>query len=477
MKGKKTCKCKKQRESPRSRGWMYVQQLQHLPFDNETALLRRIKTLKQLERYAAIIHDHDTNAEDKPVAPHVHVMLEFKKPRAATAIAKELNDEPQTLQNMLKKNRQRGIENGFCYLIHDTANSRDKYQYNPEKVEANFKYQQYIKQCDEETATQRATQRYAGKGGVKRLAVDFRDGKIDHAAVEQDVIQHHPLQVKDIMERMDALEHVKQHVTAAQWKAEREAQGKPRTVLWLYGDAGVGKSWLARLLAQHNGDGKFFRTGSRRDPFQNYHGEHALIIDDLRPDTLPYEDLLSITDPYNFEITLPARYHDQIALVDLLIITTPYNPPQFYQHQRDVDRHNDSFAQLDRRLTAVVHLEKTEMHLQEMATAEHWELQPKGYNKYIPAKYQNCAVGPNPIATLEKIFKYHKDTVAEDWAVRIFQTLVRKHPRDIRTFNQIFRKDDEEQQKSHQRRPKQADDRDDKDNNSSSSSSHSGKEE
>ena len=473
MKDKKTTKGKKRRESPRSRGWMYVQQLQHLPFANVTALLRRVATLKQLERYAALVHDHDTNAAGEPVAPHVHVMLEFKQPRAATAVAKELNDEPQTLQNMLKKNQQHGIENGFCYLIHDTANSRDKYQYDPKRVKANFKYQQFIKQRDAEAATHR----YTGKGGVKRLAADFRDDKLDRAAVEQIVLEHYPSQVKGIMERIDALEHIKQHVAAIQWKQKRKAQGKSRTVLWLYGNAGVGKSWLARLLVQHSGDGKFCRTGSRRDPFQNYHGEHALIIDDLRPDTIPYEDLLSITDPYNFEVTLPARYHDQTALVDMMIITTPYSPAQFYQHQRDVDCHNDPFAQLARRLTAVVYLTETEMHLQEIATAEHWEAQPTGYHKYIPAEYQDCAAGPNPVVTLKGIVKYHQDKKAEDWAVRIFDTLVRKRPRNIKTFNQVFQEDDEEQQKSHQRRPKQADDRDDKDSNSSLSSSHSKKEE
>lgn len=446
MKGKKTSKYKKRQASPRSRGWMYVQQLQHLPFANVTALLRRVATLKQLERYAAIVHNHDTNAASKPVASHVHIMLEFKKPRAATAVAKELNDEPQTLQNMVKKNQQHGIENGFCYLIHDTANSRDKYQYDPKQVKANFKYQQFIKQRDAETATRR----YARKGGVKRLLTDFRDGKLDHAAVEQVVLEHYPSRVKVITEQIDALEHVKQHVAAMQWKKKRETQGKPRTVLWLYGDAGVGKSWLARLLAQHSGDGKFCRTGSRRDPFQNYHGEHTLILDDLRPDTISYEDLLSITDPYNFEVTLPARYHDQTALVDMMIITTPYDPAQFYYHQRDVDRHNDPFTQLARRLTVVVHLTETEMHLQKIAMAEHWEARPTGYNKYILAEYRDCAVSPNPVVTLKGIVKYHQDKKAEDWAVRIFDTLVTERPRDIKTFSRIFREDSEMKQKDHQ---------------------------
>ena len=472
MSDKQPRKGKKRQASPRSRGWMYVQQLQHLPFDNVTALLRRVATLKQLARYAALVHDHDTNAAGEPVAPHVHVMLEFKQPRAATAVAKELNDEPQTLQNMLKKNQQHGIENGFCYLIHDTANSRDKHQYDPKRVKANFNYQQFIKQCDAETATRR----YTGKGGVKRLVTDFRDGKLDHAAVEQNVLEHYPSRVKGIMEQIDAVECVKQHVAAAQWKKKREVQDKPRAVLWLYGDAGVGKSWLARLLVQHSGDGKFCRTGSRRDPFQNYHGEHALIIDDLRPDTIPYEDLLSITDPYNFEVTLPARYHDQTALVDMMIITTPYSPAQFYQHQRDVDRHNDPFTQLARRLTAVVYLTETAMHLQEIAATEHWEAQPTGYHKYIPAEYQDCAVCPNPVVTLKGIVKYHQDKKAEDWAVRIFDTLVRKRPCDIKTFNQVFREDNEEQQKSHQRPTKVADDLEDKCNDLSSSSSHNGEE-
>ena len=70
MSDKQPRKGKKRQASPRSRGWMYVQQLQHLPFDNVTALLRRVATLKQLARYAALVHDHDTNAAGEPVAPH-----------------------------------------------------------------------------------------------------------------------------------------------------------------------------------------------------------------------------------------------------------------------------------------------------------------------------------------------------------------------------------------------------------------------
>lgn len=54
------------------------------------------------------------------------------------------------------------------------------------------------------------------------------------------------------------------------------------TIIWLFGQAGTGKTRLARRYAERFGS-NYFITGSIRDPFQQYNLEHVVILDELRP--------------------------------------------------------------------------------------------------------------------------------------------------------------------------------------------------
>ncbi|AOA00698.1 hypothetical protein BFC22_11645 [Carnobacterium divergens] len=64
--------------------------------------------------------------------------------------------------------------------------------------------------------------------------------------------------------------------------------------------------------------------------FSNYENEQIIIADDLRPETLPYEEILKLTDPYNFEVSAGSRYYDKRLVAEIIIITTPYSPNDFY---------------------------------------------------------------------------------------------------------------------------------------------------
>ena len=84
-------------------------------------------------------------------------------------------------------------------------------------------------------------------------------------------------------------------------------------------------------------------------------------MDELRPKTIPYHDLLRILDPFNLTdpTIAPSRYSDKAIACDLIIIPTPYNPLSFYQKEFDKESdfsRVDSFNQLLRRLTLVVHM-------------------------------------------------------------------------------------------------------------------------
>lgn len=89
-------------------------------------------------------------------------------------------------------------------------------------------------------------------------------------------------------------------VSAAEWRAKMRDEGRRVQTIWIFGPAGTGKSSLAKQYAQSKGE-PFFVSGSTRDVFQGYAGQHTIILDELRPSSIPYADLLRVTDPYAIE--------------------------------------------------------------------------------------------------------------------------------------------------------------------------------
>ena len=67
----------------------------------------------------------------------------------------------------------------------------------------------------------------------------------------------------------------------------------------------------------------YYLSGSDRDYFQDYNGEHCVILDEFRPDKITYSDLLKMLDNNRFDVSAPARYHDKKILADLIVITSP----------------------------------------------------------------------------------------------------------------------------------------------------------
>lgn len=349
-----------QKSSVRTKGMMYVQQLDKLPLANVEALTLRCRKLKNVKRFALIVHDKDVNQQGELIPLHVHVMLEFKKSRSITAVAKELGDEPQFLENMTKQNRKAGVRNGFAYLIHRTKDAKNKYQYDARQVVANFDYIKYLGQLNNETLHTVLT----GKNAVRYLVERVANGTINRDQAEELALTHNPTICSILTTRLDALEVMQEKQTARRWVKKMEKEHRPKMITWLCGPAGTGKSVLARALARTVADKTGFAVnGSSRDYFQDYHGEHVLIIDDFRPETLPYEDLLRITDPYSYQIELPARYHDRQLLADKIIITSPYNPLKFYQSDFQISHDADDFDQLHRRLTVVVRFEPDQLQV------------------------------------------------------------------------------------------------------------------
>ena len=169
------------------------------------------------------------------------------------------------------------------------------------------------------------------------------------------------------------------------------AQGKQITVIWIYGAAGTGKTHMARALAERE-NRPYYVAGSSRDIFQDYAGEHIVILDELRPKVMAYQDLLRILDPFGAGsgVKAPARYVDKTLAADMIIITSPFSPYEFWQEQfSTIVRYNfdarkmslaeqgkDDFDQLERRIGVTICLEQDFIYQMRASESEsgHYEI-------------------------------------------------------------------------------------------------------
>lgn len=323
---------------------MYTQQMEHLPFRTREELEERIKTKLDPKKYAiSEVHDKDIDGDGNPVEKHLHVMLCFQNARSLKNVASILGDKPQYLEKWDER-----ANNGFAYLVHATSGAKVKAQYSPEKVLANFPYAEELKKQTLEVLKKKSRQ----KIDVLLDAYYNEEMTLDELEQELTGAQYgrYKKQIDNITSKI-----LERHADI--WRQDMVKNNRRVKVIWIYGAAGTGKTSLARSIAKQDGRA-YYVSGSSRDVFQSYNGEHILILDELRSNVIPYHDLLRILDPFGNQerIMAPARYSDKSLACDLIIITTPFNPVDFYDEIFDDINTVDSLEQLVRRITITLHV-------------------------------------------------------------------------------------------------------------------------
>ena len=378
--------------SPKSTNMMYVQQLAHLPAKDLDTLKEIVEQKVQPKRYAMILHDKEQDKEGNPRPPDVHVMMTFDNARYVTSVAKILGDAPQYLEVW-----DGNHENGYAYLVHATKKAREegKHQYDPEEVIANFDYPDFLIQIRTKTANAAQPKDLTAKNLLDALYA----GVLPKEEVERRMTGS---QLAYYMRQIDIVWQKVLENQAAEWRKEMIAQGKQITVIWLYGTSGTGKTRLARDLAERE-NRPYYVAGSSRDVFQDYAGEHTIILDELRPKVLAYQDLLRILDPFcaRTGVKAPARYVDKTLAADMIIVTSPYSPHKFWQEQFSTivknngsvtkqslaERGVDGFDQLARRISVTIKLDQN--------CIEHVKSDPDN-----PSVYETLSIRtPNPYSS------------------------------------------------------------------------------
>lgn len=323
---------------------MYTQQMEHLPFRTREELEERIKTKLDPKKYAiSEVHDKDMDEDGNPVKEHIHVMLCFQNARSLKNVASILGDKPQYLEKWDER-----ANNGFAYLIHATNGAKVKAQYSPANVLANFPYAEELKKQTLEVLKKKSRQK------IDVLLDAYYNEEMTLEELEQELTG---AQYGRYKKQIDTITSKILERHADIWRQDMLKNNRRVKVIWIYGAAGTGKTSLARSIAKQDGRA-YYVSGSSRDVFQSYNGEHILILDELRSNVIPYHDLLRILDPFGNQerIMAPARYSDKSLACDLIIITTPFNPVDFYDEIFDDINTVDSLEQLVRRITITLYV-------------------------------------------------------------------------------------------------------------------------
>lgn len=384
---------KKTNAVPRAKNVMYTQDADHAPFSDTADLENHIKALDP-KQYAIAFHDRDVDDQGNPVREHWHAMLQFSNARSLTALAKGLG-EPSTQFLEAWKGDSR---NGYAYLVHRTNSARHKFQYDPDDVVANFDYPAALAQMEAGASAGRTT------ASIDALLDALYDG---HLTLDELKGQLSGAQIARHSRKIQEAWNARLDREAKEWRQMMIAEGKRSETIWLLGQTETGKTSMAREICKGRvGSGNYYMSGSTRDLFQNYAGEHAIILDELSPNVLDFADLKRITDPLGAADNLqaPARYRDKMLMPELVVITSAYDPFQLYLDQ--VTRRGiDEFDQLLRRINVVLKLNQDDVQQMDFDQTIRAFVPLPGQSRHNP--YSRDARGPgavpDPIAAFDDL--------------------------------------------------------------------------
>lgn len=264
--------------------------------------------------YCYIIHDKDrySQSEEKrnpdhrqgELKPaHIHLLLRFEtnQPQHLENVAKWFNIQPNFI------NKIKGTWEDAClYQIH--FNAPDKYQYLVSDVTCNFDYQELLEDAE--------------KGDrITKIIQRILDGEIREYNKTLEI------------DNMILVNYSRKIAEAFKVRAEfLQATQKERSTecIFITGGSGMGKTTLAKKIAQSKGCSYFVSSGSN-DVMDGYGQEDCLILDDVRPSCMGLSDLLKMLDPHTAS-SVKSRYKNKYLNCRLVILTTVLNIDEFYSN-------------------------------------------------------------------------------------------------------------------------------------------------
>lgn len=299
-----------------------------------------IKSHTTIKKWAYILHDKDDTA------PHYHIYLNFGQSGVDT---KQVADWFGLQETQVSKIKGRHTDM-LLYLTHGNDSQKNKYQYSPTEVVANFDFETEVKNA--------------------KILGDFKN-----FSYAEQLEYVNSLPVSEKASAFSKLEKLwKLHCQWLSLKTERNID-----IIFIFGKAGTGKTYYAKkLLRSLNYD--FCVSSSSNDPFQDYLGQKAIILDDLRDKVFELPDLLKILDN-NTSSSSKSRFANKVFNGEVIVVTSSV-PLQYWYPTYKCGRF-DTLEQLYRRISCMVEVDIDKI------TVYNDGCDDKGYPKGKAVVYKN----------------------------------------------------------------------------------------
>lgn len=293
---------------------------------------KTIKEYNTIKHWAYILHDKDDTD------PHYHIYLHFGSSSVRIDliakwfklgyIDKDGNEQDGT--QFIEKVKGRRVD-VLLYLTHGNDSQKNKYQYSPTEVTANFDFESEIAQS--------------------KIIGDFENYSYCQ--------QVHYVNMLPVSEKTKAHSQLKKL-----WQLECEilATKTDRNieVIFITGKGGTGKTLYAKkMLEKLNYD--YCISSSSNDPFQDYMGQRAIILDDLRDTSFEMADLLKLLDN-NTRSSVKSRFANKVFNGKMIIITSAV-PIQYWYTAFRINRKYDELNQLYRRISTYIEVTENAIQL------------------------------------------------------------------------------------------------------------------
>lgn len=279
-----------------------------LPVDIQETCMK-YKTIKQ---WAYILHDKDDTR------PHYHIYLNFSPSSCDSKIVAGWFSIPE---NFIERVKGRKADM-LLYLTHGNDSQKNKHQYSPSEVHANFDFETEIK--------------------ASKIIGDFENHTYAEMLLYIDTLP--------VSEKATLFSRTKKL-----WEFECTKRGMDTDrhieVLFITGKGGTGKTYYAKKLLKEVYKYDYCISSSSNDPWQDYLGQRAIILDDLRDKSFELEDLLKILDN-DTSSSIKSRFSNKVFTGKMIIITSAV--PLVYWYPEYKCSKFDTLNQLYRRITGYV---------------------------------------------------------------------------------------------------------------------------
>ncbi len=284
-----------------------------------------IKSHTTIKKWAYALHDKDDTA------PHYHLYLHFG---GSSLDTKMVAGWFGLQESQVNKIRGRGPD-ALKYLYHGNESQKNKYQYSPDIVVANFDFLAEIKASD--------------------VLGDFR---VHSYAQQLEYIHSRPRgEQSALYNELDR--RWKGHCKWLTLHPDRDIK-----VIFICGKGGTGKTTYARRLFESEGM-DYCVSSSANDPLQDYLGQKGLLLDDLRDRAFKnFEDLLKLLDNHTAS-SIQSRFTNKVFNGEMIIITSSV-PLHYWYRGKNADGNyfsvaREDFVQLYRRISCYVEMTQTEI--------------------------------------------------------------------------------------------------------------------